>query len=318
MRLPHFGDARPRPQLTTMNARTTLFVVAAIAFAAMPTATGNPYGDDCSQPTTYYGFDDVQCRTIAGPGSFTHKSVLGAGIGICTTEAGSPMPCNDPGAPTAGAGAAIFDPNTVYTWVEYLGPCVGAPETCGFEILLCNDRDFDGTCTNISATNDELFSTTSNEALVGGGYLVCTPITVPPAMPCDPVMPTVGGDCADDDKDLKDCGDDLDAEIGACMNPRMQPPAPAAPVPDWNFGQVVVFIGNWVDSWPGVNHATLGTFETNFGAGIAVGHFNVWLGERDGCGPVECNDGVDNADVDVLVDMADDGCLHPALDESED
>jgi hypothetical protein len=279
-----------------MNAKTTLFVAAALAFAAVPMASADPYGSgSCSDPSTYDTianggtYDDVQCLTIAGPGSVTHKSLLGAGIGVCTTDAGSPIPCNDPGAPQSGVGAAIFDSSTwgsgdktVSTWVQFIGSCVGAPETCGYDVLLCNDRDYDGTCTNLpdpATAPDQLFSTQSNEALVGGGYLVCTPITVPPATPCDPVMPTVGGDCSDDDKDLKNCGNDLDAEIGACMNPALQPPAAS----DWNYGQVVVFIGNWVDSWPGVNHATLGTFETNVGAGIAVGHFDVWLAQTDGC-----------------------------------
>jgi hypothetical protein len=252
-----------------MEARN-IAVLAILLVAMAPTATADPYGIDCSDPSTYdtVTYDDVQCLTIAGPGSLSHKSLLGAGLGVCTTDAGSPIPCNDPGAPQSGFGAAIFDSSTwssgvstVRTWVEFIGACVGPPETCGFDVLLCNDRDYDGICTNISAQNDELFSTQSNEPLIHGGTL-------------DPDY----DHCADGDKDDKNCEDDLDASVAACMNPAMQPPAPA----DWNYGQVVVFIGNWVDSWPGAIDP-LTTGYVNVGAGISAGHYDVWLAQEVGC-----------------------------------
>ena len=273
---------RRKPQLISMNAKTTLFVAAALALAAMPVAA-NPYGTDCSDPSTYdtTTYNDVQCLTVAGPGSITHKSILGAGIGVCSDETGSPIPCNDPGAPQSGFGAAIFDSSTwgsgnkmVSTWVQYQGDGLCLPEAlnlCGFDVLLCNDVDYDGLCTDVTAQNDQLFSTQSNEATICGGYLICTPVPTP----CTPVAPTLFGDCADEDKDDKNCPNDLDAEVGACMIPAMQPPATA----DWNYGQVVVFIGAWVDTWPGTP-----AFPFNVGAGVAVGHFDVWLGmQNTGC-----------------------------------
>jgi hypothetical protein len=69
------------------------------------------------------------------------------------------------------------------------------------------------------------------------------------------------------------------------MNPALQPPATA----DWNYGQVVVFIGAWVDSWPGTPASP-----TNVGAGIAVGHFDVWMGMWGACNLPACNDKQDN------------------------
>ena len=289
--------------MKTMNARTTLLVVAALAFAAMPMASADPYGDNCSDPSTYdtTTYDDVQCLTIIGPGSITHKSLLGAGLGVCSDETGSPIPCNDPGAPQSGFGAAIFDSSTwgtgdktVTTWIEYLGDGICLPEllsACGFDVLLCNDIDYDGICTNISAQNDQLFSTQSNEALVNPGLLGLNPAY---------------DACADKDKDDKDCPDQLDAEIGGCMHPAMQPPATG----DWNYGQVVVFIGAWVDSWPGSTG-----FPLNVGAGVAIGHFDVWLGMNDACAP-ECSDGFDN-DNDGLTDYPEDTGCASAADVSE-
>jgi hypothetical protein len=262
-----------------MYPRTAL-LMAALMVAMAPASVANPYGANCADPSTYHTvanggpFDDVQCLTIVGPGSIDHKSLAGAGLGLCNDEAGSPFPCNDPTAPQSGFGAAIFDASTwpagnkmVSTWVRYLGNGVCGPavlDACGFEVLLCNDRDLDVICNTTG--DDEILRTQSNEPLVGGGYLVCTP-------PCQPVMPTIGGDCTDEDKDLKDCPDPLAAEVGGVMTPALQPPAPA----DWNHGQIMVLVGNWVDSWPGEENGA----PTNIGAGISFGHYEVWLGMID-------------------------------------
>lgn len=267
-----------------MNAKTTLPLAAAILIGMAGYAGSAPFdANGCSGAHAA----NVMCQTIAGPASVTHKSLLGAGLGVCITDAGTPISCNDPTAQFQGAGAAIFDvsgyanyaaiPNghQVDVWIEYLadGPCVPTTQVCGFDALLCNDRDYDGTCTNIEPHYDQLRSTQSNE-------------------------PIVGEDCSNTDKDVKDCGDDLDAQfVDVCFGPAVSPRMNGA-TDDWNYGQIVVFIGAWVDTWPGTPETDLtNPTATNVGAGVAAGSFDVWLRDDGACTAPECADNVDNGAV---------------------
>ncbi|MEA3191577.1 MAG: hypothetical protein QOD77_2159 [Thermoplasmata archaeon] len=134
-------------------------------------------------------------------------------------------------------------------WASGLFP----PEEGGFFIVVCNDRNMDGWC--VEGSEDQVRLTTSNE-------------------------PLFGTDCADADKDQKNCPDPTEAEVaGFCMMPATS----GAPTP-WTVGQVAVRVGSWADA---------GT--ENTGMGWSFGTYDVWLRIGGaGCTPPQCDDKADN------------------------
>ena len=268
-------------------------------FAVMP-AAAEPYGAECpvESPAT-----DTTCEVISGPGSLRIKGVGSVGLSFCQVDSQLlPFFCDAPVGTVGGSGAggAAFPPmaaaygfvtsdptpQNVSVWIEYqlspLVPCIDP--TCGFTALLCNDRDYNGACTNVGNDNDQLKNDESNMAL--------------------------DETCEDKkDKGWKDCTDPLDVEVTICSLPNLITTGPNA---TWAPGQWVAFIGNWVSAAP---------VGPNTGTGISAGDYEVWFRNNGDCVPPECDNRVDD-DGDFAADsfdadcFDDDGFYDPNRDET--
>lgn len=275
-----------------MIAKKLLLPLVALMLACTAlTVQADPFGPSCGGAHTSLT-DNVDCVTVAGPASAAIKPIVSAGLAVCDTTIippGAPLFCDNPAGSISSAGGAAFGAELdadfgdgapeqallLEMWVKYnpgSGICGVGGLACGFDVLLCDDRDLDSTCTNVGDNSDRLKSTESND-------------------------PIVGEPCEENDKfkDDKDCGDPEDAYVAQCM-PAAEDPTGTAD--DWVDGQVVGFIGAWAGS---------NIVPADLGAGAAVGTFDVWL-RWSTCTLPECDDGIDNADADAAIDQDDPEC----------
>src|SRR5688572_6456099 len=227
--------------------------------------TGPTVAATCSGETAQDGAsnddgDLIFCQVIAGPGGIQHKSIASLGLAIChLLQPNTPLACGNAAGSVAGAGGAIYDVDDaaagnhqLTAWVKQsAGLCGVSGIGCGFDINLGNDVDLDGSITNINDNSDQFLHSQSNEAILGGGYLIPALGDLPcvPTVTCaGTTLPAVGGDCTDTDKDVKNCGTDDDAGSSFCGKPAEED----VETDDWSEGQVVVFIGAWIDTWVGL------------------------------------------------------------------
>src|SRR5688572_5419737 len=243
--------------LTATFLALTLVATAVVA----PVQANKPTGGaaTCSTETAQDGAsnddgDFIFCQVIAAPGGIGHKAVAGPGLAIChAMQPNTPIACGNAAGSVAGYGGAIYDVDTatagthqLTAWVKQsAGLCGVQGIGCGFDINLCNDLDRDGICADYGYRFDQFLHSQSNEALLGGGYLLPNILPIPGDLPCVPTLtcagtsaPTVGGDCTDDDKDAKNCSTDDDASASFCGKPM------PGNGDDWIEGQIITFIGS--------------------------------------------------------------------------
>jgi hypothetical protein len=272
-----------------MNPNKLLLPLAALMLACTPLVGASGTNDGICDGDGGGGRDNeganIQCEVIAGPALLTIKSVVSVGVGFCQTEnTNIPIHCDGNPGDTNGAGAATFgdsawtgdkEINVEVTNDAATCTSVTSPP-CGFTVDICNDRDQDSTCTNISAQNDELPETQSGDGVLG----VCK------------------------DSDSKEnCTDPNKAAWQGCMTDSV--------FADWDDEQIIIFIGAAVGP---ESTAPLPTdpMDPNFGqdladfidgadvfVNIAVGTFTVWV-EDMGAATSNCPDHGADADPEPL------------------